>query len=247
MDRYKRHLLLPEVGGQGQQALLASSVLVVGAGGLGCPILSALVGAGVGRVGLCDGDKVEASNLHRQTLYRTADIGRAKVDAAAEALSGLNPDVLIEPHERALDASNAAGLVSRYDLIVEGLDRYAPRYLVNAACLAAAKPLVSAAASRFSGQVAVLAPGRASLPCYACLVPDAPDDELACETEGVMGPVTGIVGNQAALLALRLLAGDDTALGTLTISDLAAGATRRIALPRDPSCRVCGPDGEAPV
>ena len=239
-DRYKRHLLLPEIGGQGQQALLGASVLVVGAGALGCPMLAALAGAGAGRIGVCDGDRVEASNLHRQTVYRTEDIGRPKAQVAAERLAGLNPDVAWSVHDVFLDDDNADAIADGYDLIAEGLDRYAPRYAVNAAAMRARLPLVSAGVRRFMGQVAGLAPGRGALPCYACLVPEAPDDEAVCEAEGVLGPVTGMVGNLAALAVIRLLTGDEAPLGTLTIHDALAGATRTVRLPRDPGCPVCG-------
>ena len=238
LARYKRHLLLPEVGGQGQQALLAASVLVVGAGALGCPVLAALAGAGVGRLGVCDGDRVEASNLHRQTVYRTADIGAPKARAAAARLADLNPDSECSVHDVFLTDENADGVLTGYDLVVEGLDRYAPRYAVNAACLRARLPLVSAGVRRFSGQVATLAPGRPDAPCYACLVPEAPDDEAACEAEGVLGPVTGIVGNLAALMAIRLITGDDVT-GRLAIYDGLAGTMRTVRLPRDPGCPVC--------
>ena len=239
-DRYRRHLLLPEVGGQGQQALLAASVLVVGAGALGCPVLAALAGAGMGRVGVCDGDRVEASNLHRQTLYRTEDVGRPKAEVAARRLAGLNPDVRWAVHDAPLTEANADDLVRAYDLVVEGVDRYAPRYVVNDACLRAGRPLVSAGVRRFAGQVAGLAPGRGTLPCYACLVPEAPDDEAACEAEGVLGAVTGVLGNLAALAALRLLTGDEDVLGRLTIYEGMPGTMRTVRLPRDPGCPACG-------
>ena len=238
-DRYKRHLLLPEVGGQGQQALLAASVLVVGAGALGCPVLAALAGAGVGRLGVCDGDRVEASNLHRQTVYRTADIGAPKAAVAAKRLADLNPDTDWSVHDAFLTDENADGTLAGYDLVVEGLDRYAPRYTVNAACLRARLPLVSTGVRRFAGQVATLAPGRGALPCYACLVPEAPDDEAACAAEGVLGPLTGVVGNLAALAATQMLTGADVT-GRLTIYDGLAGTMRTVRLPRDPGCPVCG-------
>ena len=242
INRYKRHLLLPEVGGQGQQALLAASVLVVGAGALGCPALSALAGVGVGRIGVCDGDRVEASNLHRQTVYRTADIAEPKAAVAARRLADLNPDTAWSVIAEDMTDANADAIAAGYDLVVEGLDRYAPRYTVNAACLRAGLPLVSAGVRRFDGQVATLAPGRADAPCYACLVPEAPDDEAVCEAEGVLGPVTGVVGGLAALAAIRLLTGADVT-GCLTIYDGLAGTMRTARLPRDPGCPACGEEG----
>ena len=236
-ERYRRHLLLREVGAQGQQLLLGAAVLVVGAGGLGCPALPLLVGAGVGRVTICDGDVVETSNLHRQTLYRPGDEGRAKAEVAAERLAGLNPDVAVGTVTAYLTQANADDLVAGHTLVLEGLDRFAPRYVLNAACLRASVPLVTAAAQRFSGQAALLTPGVG--PCYACLVPEAPDDEVACEREGVLGSTTGVIGAYAAGLALMHLAGRDVA-GRLSIWEGLAGTMRTVRLPRDPGCPVCG-------
>jgi len=238
--RYKRHLLLPEIGGQGQQALLGASVLVVGAGALGCGMLPYLAAAGIGRIGICDGDKVEISNLQRQVLYRTGDIGRPKASCAAERLSTLNPDVRIEAQDCFVTAENAEALLAPYDLIVEGLDRYAPRYVLNSACLSLGKPLLSAAIGRFDGQIALFRPGRGEAPCYACLVPEAPDDEAACEAEGVLGAVPGIVGTMAAAEAIGWICGlGEPGKGWLILHDTLRASTRRIVLPRDPACPVC--------
>ena len=183
VDRYARHLVLREIGGAGQQALKAASVLIVGAGGLGAPAALYLAAAGVGRIGLADPDTVALSNLQRQILYTSADVGRAKVEAAAERLTGLNPHVAIEPIAARLGPDNAAALVRPYDLVLDGTDDFATRFAVNDACLAEGKPLVSGAIGRWTGQVGVFA-GR---PCYRCLVPDIPPEAETCATVGVIG------------------------------------------------------------
>ena len=241
-ERYKRHILLPEIGGQGQKALLSASVLVVGAGAIGCPALGYLAAAGVGRSGVCDGDVIELSNLQRQVIFRSEDIGRRKAGMAASRLAGLNPDVNWSVHDGDLSEANAAALVRRYDLVIEGLDRYAPRYVVNRACLDAGKPLLSAAVGRFPGQLALFRPGVGDHPCYACLVPAAPDDEAACEREGVLGAITGVVGTLTATEAVKHLCGMSGALDRqLRLYDGLMGSMRTVTLRRDPACPVCGP------
>ncbi len=240
--RYRRHLLLPEIGGQGQQALKAARVLVIGAGGLGCPILSYLTAAGVGTIGICDGDVVEVSNLQRQTLYTDKDIGRPKVDCASDQLRQQNPHCTIKAHPEYLTDANAEELIGSYDLAIEGLDRFAPRYVVNAAARQTHTPWISAAIGRFDGQVALFDPRDAESPCYACLVPEAPmDDEAACEREGVLGAVPGIIGAVAAQEAIKWICGvHPTLSGQLIIYDGASTTMRRVTLPRDPNCPVCG-------
>ena len=235
-ERYARHLLLPEVGGQGQQRLLGASVLLVGLGALGCPVATALVGAGVGRLTLCDGDAVERSNLHRQTLYREGDIGRPKAQAAAARLAGLNPDVTLIPEPVFLTEASADGLVAGHDLVVEGLDRFAPRYVVNRAAIRARTPLISAGVARGRGQAASLRPGTG--PCYACLVPEAPDDGDPCAREGVLGATTALVGAVAAGLAIRALLGRGE--DAVTIIETVPPAMRTATLTRDPGCPACG-------
>jgi adenylyltransferase/sulfurtransferase len=235
-ERYRRHLLLPEIGGQGQQALLSASILVVGAGALGSAALPYLAAAGVGRIGVCDGDRVELSNLQRQAIFRTEDVGRPKAEVASERLGGLNPDVRWTVHGTFLDEDNADALLAPYDLALEGLDRYAPRFVLNAACLRARKPFVSSAIGRFGGQVALFRLGVGDQPCYACLVPEAPDDEATCEAEGVLGATAGVVGALAASLAIRTICGVGEPEGRLTIYDGLAGTMRTVRLPRDPAC-----------
>ncbi|WOI53263.1 HesA/MoeB/ThiF family protein [Parvularcula sp. LCG005] len=239
--RYRRHLLLREIGGQGQKALAAAKVLVVGAGGLGCPILSYLAAAGVGRIGICDGDVVELSNLQRQTLYTTSDVGQLKAEMARKRLLAINPLIDIRTHTVFMKEDNAVSLIHPYDIIVEGLDRYESRYTVNEACRRERKTLVSAAIGRFDGQVAVFRPGQPDEPCYACLVSEAPDDEAACEAEGVLGAVPGVVGSLAAIEVIKLICDMHNPLRReLMIYQGLEGRMRRVRLSRDPACTVCG-------
>jgi adenylyltransferase/sulfurtransferase len=239
--RYLRHILLPEIGGQGQKRLGEASVLVVGAGGLGAPILSYLTAAGVGRIGICDGDRVESSNLNRQVLFGEADLGKPKVEVAAAALRSQNNAVKLDLHATFLDDSNAPRLIADYDLVVEGLDRYAARFVLNAACFRLRKPLFSSAIGRFDGQVAAYTPGCGDSACYACLVPEAPHNEAQCEEDGVFGPVPGLVGIIAATEVLKWIVGyGDSLIGHVLIYRGQDGSVRRVRLPRDPECRICG-------
>lgn len=240
-ERYRRHILLPEIGGQGQQALNAAKVLVIGAGGLGCPILLTLTSCGIGHLGICDGDKVELSNLNRQTLYGPSDIGRAKVDAAKERLTTHNPETMFTLYPEHMTDETVDDFLAPYDLIIEGLDRYAPRYTLNAACRRLNKPWMSSAVGRFNGQVALFDPRDASSACYACLVPEAPEDEALCETDGILGSVTGLVGTLAAHEAIKHICGmAPSLLNSLLIFDGKTSTTRRVGLPKDPECAVCG-------
>ena len=242
-DRYARHILLKEVGGQGQQKLNATRVLVVGAGGLGSPILAYLAAAGIGTIGIADGDAVALSNLQRQTLFRTEDVGRNKVDAARDAIARLNSHVKTEPHPR-ITPDNAREIVSGYDLIVEGVDNFAARYALNAACIAEKKTLVSAAVGRFEGQLSTFKPFAApgALPCYRCLVPEEPprESQVNCAEEGVMGAVTGVMGTLAAMEAIKEILGlGESLVGRLMIYDGLGGDFRTIRLPADPACADC--------
>jgi molybdopterin/thiamine biosynthesis adenylyltransferase len=236
VERYARHLVLRELGGPGQQRLKQARVLVVGAGGLGSPAALYLAAAGVGTIGLVDDDVVALSNLQRQVLYGADDVGTSKVATAADRLASLNPAVDIRPHPLRLDAGNASGLLAAYDLAVEGVDDFATRYAVNAACVAAGKPLVSGAVGRWSGQVGVFA-GR---PCYRCLVPDSPPDAETCAAVGVVGALTGVIGSMMALEAIKLIAqAGETLLGRLLIYDGLAGSARVARVSADPACPVC--------
>ncbi|MEI9965580.1 MAG: molybdopterin-synthase adenylyltransferase MoeB [Caulobacteraceae bacterium] len=237
VERYARHLVLREIGGPGQQKLKAARVLIVGAGGLGAPAALYLAAAGVGTIGLVDADTVALSNLQRQVLYRTADVGREKVVAAAGRLQDLNPHVVIDAHPVMLDEANARDLIARYDLVLDGTDSFATRFCVSDACVAEGRPLVSGAIGRWSGQAAVFR-GR---PCYRCLVPETPPDAETCALVGVMGALAGVIGSMMALEAIKLIAGAGEALeGRLLIYDALAAEVRTVRLPADPECPVCG-------
>lgn len=243
-DRYLRHILLKEVGAQGQQKLLAARVLVVGAGGLGSPIIQYLAAAGIGTIGVADDDRVALSNLQRQTIYRDEDVGAAKAERAADFARALNPEIRIVAHNEKLGAANAAAHVGDYDLVVEGVDSFAGRFAINAACIEKKKPLVSAAIGRFEGQLAVFKPwAGAGLGCYRCLVPEAPPRDAAanCAEEGVLGPLAGVIGSMAAMEAIKeILAIGDTLAGRLFIFDALGATARTVKLPRDPHCSDCG-------
>jgi len=243
-ERYSRHILLREVGGQGQQKLLAAKVLVVGAGGLGNPILSYLAAAGAGTIGIADDDMVALSNLQRQTLFRTEDVGRPKTRAAQEAIARLNPHVKGVAHPR-IDETNACEIIGAYDLVVEGVDNFAARFALNKVCIAEKKTLVSAAVGRFEGQLATFKPFAAPgvLPCYRCLVPEEPprDAQINCAEEGVMGAVTGVMGTLAAMEVIKEILGIGESLaGRLMLYDGLGGTFRTVRLPADPACRDCG-------
>lgn len=241
-ERYLRHILLKEIGGQGQQKLMAARVLVVGAGGLGNPVLSYLAAAGVGTLGVCDDDAVALSNLQRQTLFRTEDVGRPKTEAAADAVARLNPHVTVIRHG-ALGAGNAGDLVSAYDLVIDGVDNFDTRFTLNRAAIAHRKTLVSAAIGRFEGQVATFRPFAApGLPCYRCLVPEAPprDAQVNCAEEGVLGAVAGVMGALAAAEAVKEILGlGDSLAGRLMIYDALGATFRTVRLPADPACPDC--------
>ncbi len=236
VERYARHLVLSEVGGPGQQALKRARVLIVGAGGVGAPAALYLAAAGVGTLGLIDHDAVALSNLQRQILFDTADVGRPKVEAAAMRLEGLNPHVAVQTFAERLTAENALARIEDFDLVLDGTDDFETRFLVNAACVVAGRPLVSGALGRWSGQVAVFA-GR---PCYRCLVPQMPPDAETCARVGVVGALAGVVGSMAALEAIKVLTGAGQPLtGRLLLYDGLAGTARTVRIAPDPACPVC--------
>ncbi len=241
LKRYSRHLLIPEVGLAGQERLANARVLVVGAGGLGSPVLAYLAAAGVGRIGIVDDDTVDETNLQRQVLFGTSDIGAGKVAAAQARLHDLNPQVAIDPIPARFTVSNARELVRLYDVVVDGTDRFASRYLVNDACVLEGKPDVYASIFRFDGQVAVFgAPGG---PCYRCLYPDAPPAHLVptCAEGGVLGVLAGIVGTLQAAEALKMVLGIGTPLvGRLLLVDALDARVREVRVARDPACPLCG-------
>jgi adenylyltransferase/sulfurtransferase len=241
LRRYSRHLLIPEVGLAGQERLTAARVLVIGAGGLGSPVLAYLAAAGVGRILIVDDDTVDVTNLQRQILYETADVGASKALCAAERLRALNPQIAIDALPTRFDAANARELVRLVDVVVDGSDTFATRYLVNDACVLEGKPDVHGAIFRFDGQVSVFgAPGG---PCYRCLYPEPPPEHLVptCAEGGVLGVLAGIVGSFQATEALKLLLGIGTPLiGRVLLIDALDARVREIRVARDPACPLCG-------
>src|SRR5215472_6352694 len=208
VERYARHLVLRQVGGPGQAKIRAASVLVVGAGGLGSPVALYLAAAGIGRLGLVDDDAVSLSNLQRQILFRTADVGRPKVQAGADALKALNPGVHIDIHALRLTGANAMELIAGYDIVADGSDNFATRFLVNDACYFARKPLVSAAVTEFEGQLATYKAYEPGLPCYRCLFPEPPPPGAvpSCSETGVLGAAAGVMGTLQALEVIKEIA-----------------------------------------
>jgi molybdopterin/thiamine biosynthesis adenylyltransferase/rhodanese-related sulfurtransferase len=242
-DRYRRHLSLPELGAEGQARLLASSVLLIGAGGLGCPLALYLAAAGVGRIGLVDDDVVDVSNLQRQILYRTSDVGRLKVEAAAERIEALNPDVRVDQFALRLDSSNALEIFDEYDVIVDGTDNFPTRYLSNDACVLLGKPNVYGSIYRFEGQASVFDARQG--PCYRCLYPEPPPPGAvpSCEEGGVLGVLPGMVAIIQATETVKLLTGVGRSLaGRLIAYDALAMEWNEFRLKKDPECPVCGPD-----
>ncbi len=241
--RYSRHLLVPEVGEQGQLKLLDAKVLLLGAGGLGAPAALYLAAAGVGTIGLVDPDVVEASNLQRQIIHSTARVGQPKVDSARQTIEGLNPDVKVVTHEVWLDRSNVASLIADYDLIVDGTDNFPTRYLLNDAAVMAGKPVVHGSVFRFEGQVTVFKPYDG--PCYRCLFPEPPPPELApsCAEAGVLGVLPGTIGMLQATEAIKLILGvGEPLIGRLLMYDALSETFDELQLRRDPQCPACGED-----
>lgn len=240
--RYSRHILLDELGIEGQSRLLDAHALVIGAGGLGSPVVLYLAAAGVGRLTVCDGDAVDLTNLQRQIAHDTAAIGRNKAESAAASARRINPEVEVEAVTRRVDGADLEGLVAQAQVVVDASDNFATRHAVNRACVAAAKPLVSGAAVRFDGQVAVFDVRRPDGPCYHCLFPEGGQpDEMRCAENGVFAPLVGIIGTIQAAETLKLLAGIGTPLsGRLLLLNALDMGWRSIRVPRDPACPVCG-------
>ena len=241
LARYSRQVVLREVGVNGQQLLRDSSALIVGLGGLGTPAALYLAGAGLGRLVLSDFDRLQASNLHRQILYRDAQVGESKLDAAREQLLALNPECAIECRPGPLDDAALLAAARDVDVVLDCSDNFATRFALNRACIAARRPLVSGAAIRFEGQLAVFDSARGS-GCYACLYPAAGEAQETCEEAGILGPVVGVVGTRQALAAMKLLLGLGDDRGTLWVWDALTDASRRLSIPRDPHCPACEPD-----
>ncbi|MBI1212460.1 MAG: molybdopterin-synthase adenylyltransferase MoeB [Alphaproteobacteria bacterium] len=249
VERYARHLILREVGGAGQKKLLEARVLVVGAGGLGSPALLYLAAAGIGTIGIVDADHVALSNLQRQIAHATPDIGRLKVESASDHARAINPDVHINRHATRIGAANALELVQNYDVVLDGSDNFATRFLVNDACYLANRTLVSAAVGQFDGQLAVFKAhdrprGKRTFPCYRCLYPEAPPPGTvpSCTEAGILGALTGVMGTLQALEALKeILQIGETMAGRLMLYDGLGGTFRTVKVRPDPDCALCGP------
>ena len=239
--RYSRHILLPEIGIEGQEKLLAAHALVIGAGGLGSPAAMYLASGGVGRITLADGDSVDLTNLQRQILHTTAAVGRAKAYSGKDTLAQLNPEVEVAAIPERLEGERLAGLIASADVVLDCCDNFATRHAVNRACVRYRKPLVSGAAVRFDGQVTVFDLRQGEAPCYNCLFPeDTEAEETRCAVMGVFAPLTGIIGTVQAAEALKLLAGaGDTLNGRLLLLDSLRMEWRSVRLAKDPACKVC--------
>ncbi|MBC2669122.1 HesA/MoeB/ThiF family protein [Novosphingobium piscinae] len=248
LDRFARHIVLPEVGGSGQVALAAAHVVLIGCGGIGSPALQYLAAAGIGRLTLIDDDVVEASNLQRQTLFREADIGRGKAVAAADWVAQFDHALIVEARSERLGQGNAAALIAGADAVLDGCDNFATRLAVSDACVAAGVPLTSAALGRFQGQVGNFAGHLPDQPCYRCWVGDAFDAEDCdtCAADGVLGAMAGIVGALGAMQAIRVLLEGHAALGEpqwgrLQLFEGLVPSLRTIRVPKDPDCPACTP------
>ena len=239
LDRYARHIVLPQIGGIGQQRLKAARVAIVGAGGIGTAVIPALTGAGIGHLTIIDGDRVELSNLQRQPIFNTGQVGMAKARLASHFAMARNPHVGLTSIEERVDASNAAELLAGHDLVIDGTDNFATRLLVSDTCVALGLPLLSAAAQQFQGQIALFN----ARPCYRCFVGDAfdADDCDTCAELGVLGALTATVGSFAAVLAIRAITGiGSVAAGTLHLFDGLTLSWRQLKISSEPTCRACG-------
>ena len=241
LDRYAAHIVLKEIGGEGQRRLLGATVAIIGAGGIGSPAIQYLAAAGVGCLRVIDDDVVSLSNLQRQTLFATRDVGAGKVAMAANVVQRLNPDVRIDGRTQRLNPTNAAALLTGADVVLDGSDNFATRFAVADAALALRVPLVSAAVGQFEGQLAVYRGWEPGLPCYRCFVGAAPDrPDASCADRGVLGALTGVLGSLAAIETVRAITGfgADSA-GRLLLIDALAFRFRTIAVPKDPGCPAC--------
>jgi len=248
LERYARHVMLREIGGPGQQKLLSAHVALVGLGALGGPAALYLAAAGVGKLTLIDDDSVSLSNLQRQVLFTTEDVGAAKTETGQRRLVAINPDLKVETRAVRLSAENAGGLLAGADIVLDGSDSFATRFAVNAACHALGLPLVSGAVGRWSAQVSVFKSGLMKgrpigtrLPCYRCLVSGMPETEETCAMVGVIGPLTGMIGSRMALEAVKEITGAGQSMaGRLWLFDGLSGESRTVTLKADPACSVCG-------
>ncbi len=252
LERYARHIILKDVGGAGQVALMQAKVLVVGAGGLGSPVLSYLAAAGVGTLGIVDDDSVDLTNLQRQIIHATADVSVDKTDSAQAKIAALNPDVMVVAHKVRLTADNAAEIISGYDIVADGTDNFKTRHIISDTCVRLKKTLVSAALGPFEGQVATFKPHAGKgLPCYRCFLPEEPPEDMqrTCSDLGILGAIAGVVGTlQATEVLKEILHIGDSLAGKMLLYDALSASMRTIKLPQDPICPVCaigGSDGES--
>ncbi|MHA6720554.1 HesA/MoeB/ThiF family protein [Sphingomonas sp. RS6] len=242
LERYARHIILREIGGGGQATLKAARVLVIGAGGIGAPAIQYLAAAGVGALTIVDDDRVDRSNLQRQILFATADIGREKAATAAARVTAINPNVAVTALCRRLSAEDAPALIANHDVVLDGTDNFATRLAVADAALAARVPLIASAVGEFEGQIGTFRGWEADKPCYRCFVGGNPEREgVSCSEQGVLGALTGVLGSIAALEVIRAIApfGEDSA-GKLLLVDTLALRFRTLILPKDPGCPACG-------
>ncbi len=242
IERYSRHIILPEVGGRGQAKLLKSRVFVLGAGGLGSPSLLYLAAAGVGTIGIADGDCVDLSNLQRQVIHSTATVGKPKVQSAKETINRLNPDVNVIAHHGRLTVDNIREIIREYDVVLDGSDNFPTRFLMNDAAFFEGKPLVSGSMFRFDGQVSVFKPNQ-GFPCYRCLYPEPPPKGLvpSCQEAGVLGALAGVIGVLQAVETVKELLGiGDVLAGHLMIFDALKMTFRKVRVRKDPECALCG-------
>ena len=239
--RYSRQIMMPDFDMAGQQALLNAKVLIVGMGGLGCPVALYLASAGVGELWLADYDEVDVSNLQRQIAHTQNDIGRPKVSSVAEHIKAINPQIKIEPIVDKLNGRMLDSAVEHVDLVVDASDNFATRFDINRACVQGNKPLVSGAAIRSEGQVVVFDSRDEASPCYRCLYPDSSDDtQLSCSESGVLSPLVGVIGSMQALEAIKLLAGfGESLIGQLMIFDAKVMEWRKLKVPKNPECPIC--------
>ncbi len=242
LDRYARHIILREIGGPGQAKLLGAKVLVVGAGGLGAPALMYLAAAGVGTLGIVDFDSVDLSNLQRQVIHSTDRIGTAKTESAKQSISAINPDVKVVTYSERLTSDNADDIISTFDVVADGTDSFETRFVVNDACLRTKRPLVSAAVGQFDGQLATFKGYEGTLPCYRCLVPEAPPagSVPTCQEAGVLGALTGVMGSLQGLEVIKEVLSLGTSMaGRLLIYDALDTVFRTVNLRKDPKCPAC--------
>ena len=242
LERYSRHIILKEVGAKGQKKLLNSSVLIIGAGGLGAPAAMYLAAAGIGRIGIADADEVDLSNLQRQIIHATEDLGKAKVQSAKETMNRMNPDVTVDTYRTFVDSENMTDLIKDYDFIIDGTDNFPAKFLINDACVMAGKPFSHAGIIRFKGQLMTYVPGQG--PCYRCVFKNPPPKDAVptCKQAGVIGAMGGVIGSLQAMEAIKYLLGvGDLLTGYLLTYDALKMEFRKIKLPKDTSgCAVCG-------